>query len=263
MNIPRTTRGWIRHFEWNAAHLLKVDWHLPAPLSQEEFTTIADSLRIFQLGESSDGASLRMAARGFALTRGDQHLEEAVSRFIDEETRHADWLGRFMDQQELPRSYSHWSDHVFRRLRRLGNLEICLTVLLTAELVAKVYYHALYRATSCTRLRQICRQLLRDEVFHVYFHTQLLRKMHSQNPALRNAIWKSCYRFFHRGTLLVVWLGHRRVFHMGGFPFRKYWKTSEHYCKKALSLLSDPEKTIPDKFKGEAYVEPNAQQLFH
>jgi demethoxyubiquinone hydroxylase (CLK1/Coq7/Cat5 family) len=237
MRIPNTTRTWIEYFEANEKNLLLVPRHLPETIRDRERSAIARSIRIFQLGENSDGKTLIGLTRYFALRWQDAELEQAMSKFIKEEQRHAALLGSFMDQVKIPRATGHWSDSVFRQLRRLWNLEISLAVLLTAELIARVYYHALYRATSSQILRQICRQLLRDEVFHVYFHTHLLRKIRHQRPPGFNSIWNALYRLFHAGTLLIVWTGHSAVLQKGGFSFLQYWRVSRHYCEQAITLL--------------------------
>lgn len=240
MKIPKTTPGWIRYYESNAENLLRVDWQFVQPLSAEECRIVAPSLRVFQLGESSEGKSLMSVTGKFAKRHGSAHLEEAMSKFIAEEGRHAAWLAKFMDQQGISRAERHWTDRVFRILRQSINLEIALTVLLTAELVARVYYHALYLATSSRILRQICRQLLRDEVFHVYFHTQMLQEIQKGRVEILKTLYRFAYRFFHGTTLLVVWAGHRKVLKKAGFSFTRYWKTSRKYCEHAMELLAGP-----------------------
>jgi hypothetical protein len=245
IKIPDTTTTWIDYFVSNGNNLLEVPWHLRETISEVEWKTIAGSIRIFQLGENSEGNTLISLTRLFALRQQDSELEEAMTKFIKEEQRHASWLGRFMDQVQIPRATRHWSDHVFRHLRRLWNLEVSLAVLLTAELVARVYYHALYRASTSGILRPICRQLLRDEVFHVHFHTHLLRKIRNQRLPALNSIWNAFYRLFHAGTLLIVWAGHSPVLKRGGFSFLHYWRASRHYCEQAILLLQTDCKKAP------------------
>jgi demethoxyubiquinone hydroxylase (CLK1/Coq7/Cat5 family) len=237
MATPNTTRTWIEYFEANEKNLLLVPWHLPETIGGPERSAIANSIRIFQLGENSDGKTLIGLTRSFALRWQDPELEQAMSKFIREEQRHASWLGRFMDQMKIQRATRHWSDSVFRQLRRFWNLEISLAVLLTAELVARVYYHALYLATSSQILRQVCRQLLRDEVFHVYFHTHLLQKIRQERLPVFNSIWSALYRLFHAGTILIVWSGHSAVLKKAGFSFLHYWRVSRDYCEQAINLM--------------------------
>jgi hypothetical protein len=246
VKIPDTTRMWIEYFVANENNLAQVPWHLSEMISGPEWSMIARSIRIFQLGENSEGKSLIALTRQFAFRWKDGALEEAMSKFIREEQRHAGLLGRFMDLVGIPRATRHWSDHVFRRLRRFWNLEVSLAVLLTAELIARVYYHALYRATGSQILRSICRQLLQDEIFHVYFHTHLLRKIRNQRLPALNSIWNALYRLFHAGTILIVWSGHSAVLKKGGFSFLHYWKASRHYCEQAITLLqaSRPEPVM-------------------
>lgn len=239
MRIPDTTRRWIEYFAANENNLLAQPWDLPEPVWGPGQSRIARSIRIFQLGENSEGKSLIALTKSFAIRWQDPELEQAMTKFIREEQRHAALLGRFMDQVRIPHASRHWSDSVFRHLRRLWNLEISVAVLLTAELIARVYYHALYRGSSSRILHQICRQLLRDEVFHVYFHTQLLRKIRHQRLPVLNSIWNALYRVFHAGTILIVWSGHSAVLKTGGFSFLHYWRVSRHYCEQAITLLQE------------------------
>ena len=260
MDIPQSSAGWIRYFGSNAGNLLRLDWHLHEPLPVDELQVIARSLKVFQLGESSEGKSLLRFTQHFAEKEKDPELVEAMAKFIAEENRHANWLGKFLELEGVSRAKRNWTDHIFRLIRRGANLEICLSVLLTAELVARVYYHALYLATHSHVLRQICRQLLRDEMFHVYFHTHLLRKIHNHRSAAWRKLWIHLFRFFHAVTILVVWKGHRSVLKKAEFSFLRYWRTSQRYCSAAVGLLD--EKVTLSAIKegqGERYVDDRIQ----
>lgn len=234
----RNTNTWIRYFHDNERRLLSIFWNDEESLTASEFETVAASVRIFQLGENSEGKHLLELTKTFGVCKGDPLLEDCMKRFIEEEQRHAGYLARFMQIMGIPLATKHWTDRVFRTLRHFWNLEISLAVLLTAELVARVYYRALISATKSTLLKQICRQLLRDEVMHVYFHTDLLRSMRPGRSTLANFLWNLSYRFFHSGTLLAVWVGHARVLQAGGFPFKRFWRCSKEYREHAISLLT-------------------------
>lgn len=236
-HLPETSLEWIEYFRRNELHLLSVPWQSEYRLTPEERRTISSSISVFQLGESSEGNHFMEVARKYAGRRGDPFLAEALECFLREEQRHARDLGRFMLQQEIAFANHHWTDHVFRFLRKLWNLEICIAVLLVAELVAKVYYKALRNTTRSPVLHQICSQLLRDETRHVHFHTGLLRGMRRNRSRWRNHCQDAVYRCFFAVTLLVVWPGHSTVLRSAGYPFRSYWRWSWHHLELAFRSI--------------------------
>jgi hypothetical protein len=228
---------WVNYFERNRRRLLKISWESNPPLTSTERETIFESIRTFQLGESSDGRHLIHVAKLYAAKRRHRKLVEAIQLFIAEEQRHASDLAKFMTAQHISLAKRQWTDTVFRSLRKFWNLELCLTVLLTAELVAKVYYKALRNATNSPVLQQICRQLLRDEAAHVRFHTEILGWMRDHRSGWQNTIHNFLYSLFHRITLLVVWHEHRSVFKAGRYDFTLYWKSSRIHLQEAMKNI--------------------------
>ena len=231
---PQDSAGWIEYFQWNRANLLPVPWDSSIHLTPEEKRDISASIAVFQLGESSEGNHLRRLAEQYAGASRDPLFGRAVALFIQEEQRHAADLGRFMAQEGIVRLECQWTDSVFRFLRRFWNLRACLSVLMVAELVAQIYYKALRNATASPVLRQICSQLLRDEVRHLSFQANALGKMQKTDGAFRKAFWRKSYALFFFSTLLTVWLGHRKVFLAGNIPFRKFWNDSRENFSRAL-----------------------------
>ncbi len=130
---------------------------------------LAASVPHFQLGEGSDGLGLLSRAREFANRRGCPELASAMELFIREEQRHSAVLGRWMDQEGIPRLRKHWVDSVFRRVRSLAGFELMISVLTSAECIAVPYYTALLEATDCPLLRALALRILRDEAFHLEF----------------------------------------------------------------------------------------------
>lgn len=227
-----TISGWVEYFERNRARLLTIPWKNKGSLTPQELQTISDSIRIFQLGESSEGRHLIRVAELYAIRSREQALVLAIKLFIAEEQRHAADLARFMSDQGIALARKQWTDTVFRTLRRFWNLEVSVSVLLTAELVAKVYYKALQNATASPVLIQICRQLLRDEAAHVRFHTKILGLTRVNRASWMIRCQNLFYKLFHICTLLVVWREHQNVFKAGNYPFNLYWKCSQlHFCQ--------------------------------
>ncbi|MEJ1965329.1 MAG: hypothetical protein WDO56_28850 [Gammaproteobacteria bacterium] len=96
-------------------------------------------------------------------------------------------------------------------LRRLAGFELYLTVLVTAELIGKVYYRALEAATGSRQLQTLCRVLVADELAHVGLESDLLRGLRDKLSAPGRAARNAAHRVFFVGASLVVWFDHRRV----------------------------------------------------
>ena len=96
-------------------------------------------------------------------------------------------------------------------------------MLLTAELIAQVYYEALRRATTSAVLRQLCVQILRDEASHVEFQAERLGILRAQRRLPFYWATMLCQRALFAATCCAIWPMHRRVFHAAGFGFRRYW----------------------------------------
>lgn len=238
--IPlRTSREWREHYEQNALSLLDIPWDAGADLNQAERLAIAASVQGFQAGESSEGRHLYRAAEKYAHESGDDEYLRAIRLFIKEEQRHARDLARFLELNHIPPLKTTFPDRIFRRLRRLvGSLEISIAVLLTAEIIAKVYYAALQSATNSTVLDALCRQILRDEEKHVEFQAEQLARLRVRRRAAAYAGTLGLQRLLLGGTCLVVWLYHRRVFRRGGFTFSQFWRACWLHFNDAFAHTS-------------------------
>jgi hypothetical protein len=219
-----TSTDWLRHFGRNAHQLLPISWERGAELNTAEARAIAASVAEFQRGESGEGRRLIRYADAYARVSGDDDYALAIRLFIREEQRHARDLARFLTLNGLPLATATLTDGVFRRLRNLlGTLELSIAVLITAELIAQVYYEALRTATRSTVLRQLCAQILRDEAFHVEFQAERLGMLRARRRAPAQHLTMACQRVLLAVTCCVIWPTHRRVFRAGGFGFRHYW----------------------------------------
>ena len=223
---PRRTvssERWCEYFRSNAEALLPIPWDVGVRLSADEIATITTSIQEFQLGESSEGKTFAKMARAYAEQSGDLGYVVAHGLFIAEEHRHARDLGRVMDLAGIARVRKTAADGVFRWLRKLAGLEVSIGVLVTAEIIARVYYDALMRATTSPVLQTLCRQILQDEIMHVQFQTERLAIMRRSRgwPALLAT------HLLHRLAMSVacgvVWLKHRRVLGAGSFGLVRYW----------------------------------------
>jgi hypothetical protein len=153
----------------------------------------------------------------------------AIQLFIKEEQRHAEWLGRFLAIEQLPAIRHSWADRVFRRLRRGSSLEVAISVLRTAEILAQVYYAALRAATASPLLQALCRQVLRDELAHVRFQSERLALLSAGRSRPAQALTALLQRGLFAAASLVVWRNHRPVFACAGLDFPAYWAR----CRRA------------------------------
>jgi len=210
-------RIWLNHFEYHAEQPRGAAAGAPNTLPPEERRLIARSIATFQLGEQSDGTGLLRAAYRFAAAHGDELLPRITELFIREEQRHARLLRTFMDEQGIRPKSRHWTDAIFRRVRRLAGFELYLHVLITAELIGNVYYRALESVSGCQRLRVLCRSLLADELAHIGFESELILDLRARKPAALRALMRATHRAFFSAAAGAVWISHRRVLRRAGY----------------------------------------------
>jgi hypothetical protein len=230
---------WLDHFEYHARRRCGLPEGRADDLTPHERRLIADSIATFQLGEQSEGRSLLLSAQCHEREHNAAPLAQIVTLLIAEEQHHAVLLATFMSAHGLPRKYSDWTDQVFRHARRLAGFEMQLSVLITAELIGKVYYRALEAATGCRQLQVLCRILVADELAHVGFESDLLRVMRAQKPPIVRAAIAVAHRAFFTGASLVVWFTHRRVLRGAGYRMRSFM----HACAAQYSFYLEPPPT--------------------
>lgn len=222
--IP-TSEEWCAYYEANARERLEIPWEQGACITEAEREAIAASLAAWQLGETSDGAHLLASAENYARRIGDPRYVDVIALFIKEEQRHGAELGRFLDLAGIPRLKRNWGDTLFRTLRyALPTMEVWTTPVIMVETLAMVYYRAIQKATGSPVLRQLCRQILRDEVRHIRFQYERLAILHrGRAPGLRSLTYL-VHRVLYCLPVVLVWIGHHRALRAGGHGFRSYWR---------------------------------------
>jgi hypothetical protein len=208
---------WLNHFEYHSEHPRRIPPGVSNELTASERHLIARSIATFQLGEQSSGSNLLRAADHFARERDAPEVARITELLIKEEQQHATLLRSFMASHGIPTLGQHWTDRLFRRARSLAELELALSVLVTAELIGNVYYRSLEATTGCQRLRWLCRALVADELAHVGFESDLLLCMRADRTAAVRAVIDVTHRTFFLCTAGVVWATHRPVLRQAGF----------------------------------------------
>lgn len=217
-----TFKDWTAYFKRNANHYQHFHWDEDDIITPTEKTAITASIQKFQRGENSEGKHLFKHAQSWD---NDDYLE-TITLFIKEEQQHAKILAKLMDRHDIPKlKQGDWVDGAFRWMRNLAGLELSITVLVTAELVAAVYYQALRDATGSSNLKRICERILQDEETHINFQAFALRHFHAKRYWLFNKMVNYMHWTLLLGTSILVWLYHYQMFNAGGFSFSSYQKS--------------------------------------
>jgi len=231
------SQRWRRFFEDNGQRGLPIPWEKGAQLTDAERAVLIPSIQDFQLGESSDGVyGLSLASR-YADRIDDPEYVAVVRLFFAEENRHADYLKRYLQLAGAPTIERSWTDFFFRRIRHLMRLETLIVVLLTAELIGKVFYRALRSASACPVLRTVCAQILRDEQRHLQFHIERLRLIRKSRSRLHRGIANWLHRVLFFGATLAVWRAHGRALRRGGYGMRRFWRETKAELREALRRI--------------------------
>ncbi len=237
---------WVDYFISNKNNLKHVEWSDSYHLSNIEHQIVFQSIRIFQKGESSEAKHLFKQAENFIGNHQDRSYMHALDLFIHEEHRHAFELKRFMMLHDIPVLEKHWSDTIFRRLRRLGGLEQSISVLLTAEIIAAVYYKALQQSTCSLVLQQICSQIIADEEMHIRFQSEALAQFYLKRLPFANLLILIQRRLLLEGTFYAVWKDHKLVFKKGGYSFFGFRKDCIKEFYKTVEIIHA--RTAIEKF---------------
>lgn len=205
---------WQFFFEDNQQNFNSVRWSSLPELTSTEKSLVSAAIQQFQHGENSEGNHLKRHAKAF---NHDYFL--SIQSFIKEEQRHSAVLLKFMQQENIPTINGHWIDFVFRKIRNLGNIEISILVLSSAEIMATTFYKALQKSTRSQTLRDICSQILIDEESHINYQAFTLNKLNTDRGYLRFKFFRYMHTLFVIATALVVWLQYRTVYKNGGYSF--------------------------------------------
>jgi hypothetical protein len=210
---------WKEYFEGNQSHFRHIKWEEPDLLTEKERYLIAKSIQQFQHGENSEGKNLFR----FAKTLNDEEYLQTIRLLIKEEQTHARVLGRFMDKYDIKKIKEHWVDSIFRWLRKLMGLENSVLVLLTAEIISKVYYDALSNVTGSALLQKICAQILSDEDQHIAFQCYTLNILHKKKSWFSAFLSRTWHLALMTATIFVVWCHHKKVLKSGGYYFSRFF----------------------------------------
>lgn len=226
------SRKWLSHFSRRSMTALHVSRRVSVQLTAKELSIVTKSIQQFQLGEGSRGQRLLQRGRKYGRAVNDPYFADALDLFIKEEQQHSRYLDAFLESQSIPVVSRNWVDTIFRRLRGLAGLELSLTVLVTAEIIAVPYYRALRSATGSAILKMICTRILEDEANHLKFQASMLARVRAARLGLLQHALSATHRLFLLGTLAVVWREHRAVLKAGNYDLQRFRREAvfEFFC---------------------------------
>jgi len=199
-------------------------WNDGMRLSGAERLAVIASIQQFQLGESASGARMMARAQRFSRAVGDLGLVAALKLFLREEQRHSRILARFLEIESASCLRKHWVDRVFRWMRGIAGLEMCLKMLATAEVVARPYYAALGEATHSPLLKGICDCIFEEEGAHLRFQTFALSRFERRHSRPVRSVIRACHMAVLTCAATIVWMEHQRVFRAAGRTFVRFWR---------------------------------------
>lgn len=246
------THFWIQHFETNASVHDQIQFDQPSLLSATDKAAIARSLAVFQLGETGTGSRLRRYAREVAPLENFRGYQRAIDLFVCEEQAHSRLLARLVSHLGGSLIEKQWTNSIFRRLRFLVNLEFAIQVLLTAELIAEVYYGTLFLKVADPSVHKACRQILRDEVKHLAFQRDFLaERVATFSPAGR-FLWHMQFRVIHALTTRVVAWDHRHCLSALSVTRRDFVRRCDQAMRRFESRLCKASQAKTSNLSGVA-----------
>lgn len=234
----QTSQQWVSYFKQNL-EIKRVNWQQPATINDAERKAILKSLQAWQLGETSDGKNLIRASSIYAEKIGDPYYIKAVQLFIKEEQKHGNNLGAYLDVIGEPRIKKNWGDTLFRKVRYFNaSMEWWTLAVITVESAAQIFYRSLKDATKCNLLKEICTDILIDEVEHIRFQHERMTVIFQTKTALSRHFSTLFYKFFFFATSLLIWMAHKKVFEAGGNDFKKYFRKMKLKYRKTIGRLN-------------------------
>jgi hypothetical protein len=252
--IYLTSQDWVAWFHENAktAELR----HLPGAEPDQNAdvrAAIAASLPAWQLGETSEGRNLRLAAAQYAQAHGDPQFLQAVELFIREEQRHGHALGHWLDLAGLPRKQSDLGDSLFRFCRyAIPNYAVWASIVVMVESMAEIYYASVRRLTNCPLLQAECERILRDEVRHIQFQCEHLAYVRQNLSPVLRIILRFSEAAFYSVVCMAVWLAHGRLMRLSGISTGKFVRLAGTKFRFMQNLM-DPRRYASEPAHGSGF----------
>ena len=197
--------------------------------------SLAQSLAIFQLGESGGGTIIDQA-RNSCIKAIDHDYADAMALFVAEEHRHADILASCVSVLGGTLIRRNWTAKLFVSARRLIGLRLKVLVLLAAEVVGICYYHLLASRLPHCDIKLILEELVADELSHLRFHCTFLR---TQAPSgWRRRVFTLFWRVTMIAAGLAVTIDHYNALRDMNIDVKVVWRRWIAYSRLAEDFVA-------------------------
>ena len=242
-------RNWLH---WRAFFEARVARPLPPLDLQTDYSylpsSLAESLAIFQLGESGGGSVIEQARRS-RLPGVDADYAHAVELFVAEEHRHAHLLAMCVRMLGGNLQRSNWTASLFVFGRRLLGLRLKILVLLAAEVAGICYYLGIASALRTSPLKSWLLAIVDDERAHLEFHCRFLRQQITNK--WQRALFVTAWRSIITVAAIVVMLDHHRAIRDLDLGFGRTWERWMAIADLAQNLvLGNAESRFPTARSG-------------
>ncbi len=227
--------------EWQELFESRSDRPLPSAAKLRKYdelpTSLAQSLAIFQLGESGGGTIIEQA-RASNLPHVDEHYAAAMALFVREEHRHADILASCVRQLGGELIQKNWTARLFVGARRLIGLRLKVLVLLAAEVVGICYYHLIAGQLPASPMRDWLQELVSDEQSHLDFHCCFLQSQ--ADRAWKKWLFVITWRTTMLLAAIAVLIDHRAAIRDLGIPRHTIMRRWFTFSRLAERLVVRP-----------------------
>ena len=238
------SQQWLIYFQDNRLNRSEPKWNSPSPLDRYVQCVLAHSLSHFQLGETGEGSFL-MAHAQLQLPE-ETAYHEALRLFVAEENEHARLLERLVERFGGTTIQRHWTQLLFRVVRRAFGFKFEIQALVIAELVGTAYYRLLHLRARDAVLEDTCALILRDEARHIDFHAEWLGDFQSRLLPLERAMWTAQFQILFAGAAQIAWTDHRHCLHLMGSSRCEFFGEARRECIRFLKQLESNANTLAD-----------------
>lgn len=229
--------NWAR---WQRFFKRRSGRQLPTLFDPADYTavpeSVAQSLAIFQLGESGGGTIVEQA-RNSSIDGIDEDYVAALDLFVKEEHRHAELLAICVRNLNGSLINANWTASLFVFARRLIGLRLKVLVLLAAEVVGICYYQLLASRLPPGRLRSLLAQIVTDEHSHLRFHCCFLRTQ--TQSWWRRLLFIGAWRITMTAAAVVVYLDHRTAMQDLQLSPDTVWRRWSSFSRLAENLVTN------------------------
>lgn len=213
---------WRTYFERKWDHRPDIPWRLGVFEEPHLRECLIASLQKFQLGDAGAGDYVK----SLAAQTGDADYLRAIEHCLAEDHQHAQWMGWILERMGAGPLPDHWTLRAFVRLRRCGGLTAELMVFLVAEVIGKRFFRILYESTSDPLLQCVFAEITCDEIGHIAFHIDTLRRrLHGASRLQRGAVRLTWAAVFHLALTAVI-VDHRATLRATRTSMREFWTST-------------------------------------